>query len=87
MPEKTVFDEMLEYGVMMILVIGVSFIFLPSKYPKLSILIVPAVALLFLAGNVPNLIIFGWIISAGVWFTIPIWLPLSKGDAPFTKPN
>jgi len=88
MSDKDIWDDFLEYGsIGLIISYFLIFIILPGEHPKLSILIVPVIALLFLAGNVPNWIIVGWIVSGGVWFTIPIWAPLLNGDEPFTKPN
>jgi len=82
-----IFEKILEYGALGIVLLGIAFILLPNKYPKASIMIVPIISILFILGNVPLWIIIGWTISGLVWFTIPIWVPMSKGEEPFTKPN
>jgi hypothetical protein len=85
--DGSILDEILSYSAMGLFIGGVVVFIFPFKYPKLSLLVLPVIALLFFAVNVPSWIIAGWILSAGIWFTIPIWLPLSKGDSPFTLMN
>jgi hypothetical protein len=88
MTDESIFDEIAAHGVLGIAIAAVVvFFLLPAKYPKGAILLVPAVAFLFVVANVPAWIIIGWILSASVWFTIPIWVPLSNGEAPFSQPD
>ena len=87
MPYRAIFDKLWDTGVSGAILLGLAFIFVPSKYPKISMFFVPIVSVIFILGSVPAWIIIGWTISGLVWFTIPIWGPLANGDAPFTKPD